>query len=92
MEIVNFCFSKFECNVTSDNWTNLRMKSLQLFDCVHWEVEDVDKPIHFWRLHAFDFKYSDYIYYIILKCFIRQSSFGNDLEHLQRLEKDQRSN
>ena len=50
----------------------------------------MEKPIHFWGLHAFDFKYSDYIFYIILKRFIRQSSFGDDLKYLQLLERSKK--
>ena len=36
----------------------------------------MEKPIHFWRLHAFDFKYSDYIFYIILKSVEFWERFG----------------
>ena len=50
----------------------------------------MEKPIHFWRLHAFDFEYTDFIFYIILKCFKRHSRFGDDLEFLQRLERSKK--
>ena len=85
LETVNRRCLKFECSVKSDNWSILLVKFLQLFDWVG------KKKMQIRRFFSRDFtlltlKYSDYIFYIILKSFIRQSSFGDDSKYLQRLE------
>ena len=86
LETVNLRCLKFECSVTSDNWSILLVNFLQLFDCVGKK-----KKMSRRRFFSRDFtllilKYSDYIFYIILKFFIRQSSFGDDSKYLYRLE------
>ena len=85
LKAVNFCSSKFECNCHR-NSCNF---SIVLGSRRRRRCGEADSFLDgCFTLLILNTQITSL--YIILKCFVRQSSFGDDLEYLQRLQRSKK--